>query len=81
MENPLLHETAYCNSIILKSGEKMGARKTLNSIYMTASLVLAALVGWAAGSWTVFAICLVALIAANLHAGRIRPGRRDRRSR
>jgi hypothetical protein len=59
----------------------MGARETLNGVYLIASLVLAALLGCATGSWAVFVISLVALLAANIHAGRIRPGRRGRRSR
>jgi hypothetical protein len=59
----------------------MGARETLNSVYLIGSLAIAALVGCGTGSWTVFVVSLVALVAANLHAGRIRPGRRGRRSR
>jgi hypothetical protein len=59
----------------------MGARETLNSVYLIGSLVLAALAGCVTGSWTVFVVSLLVLVAANLHAGRIRPGRRGRRSR
>jgi hypothetical protein len=59
----------------------MGARETLNSFYLIGSFVLAALVGCGTGSWTAFVVSLVALVAANLHAGRIRPGRRGRRAR
>jgi hypothetical protein len=57
----------------------MGARTTLNSIYVNASLILAAIVGYVTGSWIVFVVSLVSLVAANLHAGRIRPRGRGRR--
>jgi hypothetical protein len=59
----------------------MGARTTLNGIYMSGALAVAAVLGWATGSWGVFIISLAVLIGANVHAGRIRPGRRGRRSR
>jgi hypothetical protein len=58
----------------------MGARTTLNSIYLSGALGIAAVLGWATGSWGVFLVSLSVLIGANLHAGRIRPGRRGRRS-
>jgi hypothetical protein len=57
----------------------MGARTTLNSIYMSGALTLAAVLGWATGSWGVFLISLVVLVGMNLHAGRIRLGGRGRR--
>jgi len=59
----------------------MGARTTLNGIYLTGALVVAAILGGATGSWVVFAISLTVLFGVSLHAGRIRPGRRGRRSR
>jgi hypothetical protein len=59
----------------------MGARTTLNGIYLSGPLALAAVLGWATGSWGVFIISLAALVGVNLHAGRIRPGRRGRRPR
>ena len=57
----------------------MGARTTLNGIYLSGTLVFAAVLGWATGSWGVFVISLAVLIGANVHAGRIRPSRRSRR--
>jgi hypothetical protein len=59
----------------------MGARSTLNGIYLTGALVLAAVLGLLTGSWIVFVIGLAVLIGANIHAGRIRPGGRRRRFR
>jgi hypothetical protein len=59
----------------------MGARTTLNSIYLIGAVVVAAAIGLATGSWIVFAISLAVLIGASIHAGRIRPGGRGRRSR
>jgi hypothetical protein len=59
----------------------MGARTSLNGIYLSGALALAALLGWATGSWGVFIISVAVLIGANVHAGRIRPRRRGRRSR
>jgi len=58
----------------------MGARTTLNGVYLSGTLALAAILGLIAGSWAVFVISLVVLIAANVHSGRIRP-RRPHRSR
>jgi hypothetical protein len=58
----------------------MGARTSLNAIYLSGTLVLAAVLGLATGSWGIFLISLGVLIAANVHAGRIRPTSR-RRSR
>lgn len=59
----------------------MGARTTLNGIYLSGALAIAAVLGWATGSWGVFIIGLGILIGANIHAGKIRPGRRGRGSR
>ena len=59
----------------------MGARTTLNGIYLSGALAIAAVLGWATESWGVFIVGLAVLIAASVHAGRIRPARRGRRSR
>ena len=59
----------------------MGARTTLNGIYLTGALLVAAILGSVAGSWVVFVISLAVFVGASLHAGRIRPGRRGRRDR
>ena len=54
----------------------MGARQKLNVSYITGSLLLAAAVGWLAGSWIVFVVALVVLLVLNLGASEIRPTRR-----
>jgi hypothetical protein len=59
----------------------MGAPTTLNAIYLSGTLVLAAALGLATGSWGVFLTSLGVLIGANVHAGRILPGRRGHRPR
>ncbi len=43
----------------------MGARTTLNGIYLSGVLALAAVLGWATGSWGVFIISLAVLIGAS----------------
>ena len=67
----------------LEEKEKaLGARQSLNSIYLLGSLALATVIGWATGSWGVFLISLAVLVIANLHARRIRlEGGRGRRRR
>jgi hypothetical protein len=59
----------------------MGASTSLNGIYLSGALAIAAILGWATGFWAVFIIILAVLIAACVHAGTIRPRRRGRRSR
>jgi len=54
----------------------MSARNKLNAAYAAGSLLLAALIGGAAQSGTVFVVALVALLALDLVAGNIRPKRR-----
>lgn len=56
-------------------------RTTLNSIYLSGALAIAAVLDWATGSWGVFIVSLAVLIGANVQAGRIRPGRRGHRNR
>lgn len=56
----------------------MGARQSLNGLYLIGSLALAVIVGILTDSWVAFVIGLGVLVVANLHAGRIRPGRRPR---
>ena len=51
----------------------MTARHKLNAAYAAGSLALAALIGGAAQSATVFVIALVALLSLDLVAGNIRP--------
>jgi hypothetical protein len=54
----------------------MTARHKLNAAYAAGSLIVAALIGGAAQSTTVFVIALGALLCLNLVAGDIRPNKR-----
>jgi hypothetical protein len=56
----------------------MPAREKLNSAYIHGSLFFAVVAGWVSSSWTVFAVALVVLLAANLAAGEIRLSKRGR---
>lgn len=53
----------------------MGARQKLNEVNVLGALGTAGLIGLLAQSWIVFAILGVALIAAGLHSGGIRPAK------
>ena len=57
----------------------MGARKDLNRHHVIGTLGFAGLLGLASGSWAVFAVVVVALIAGSAYAGEIRPDKRGRR--
>jgi hypothetical protein len=57
----------------------MGARQKLNQSYFCGSLLVAALVGWAAQSWLVFMVALAVLVGFNLYCKEIRPAKRDGR--
>lgn len=50
----------------------MGARKRLNIIAFYTSLILAAIIGGACQSWTVFYVVAGVLIVGSLYAGDIR---------
>ena len=50
----------------------MGARQKLNGAYLTGSLLVAGLIGYAAGSLWIFIVAGVVLLASNLAAGDIR---------
>ncbi|CAN5849604.1 hypothetical protein BH23PLA1_BH23PLA1_26170 [soil metagenome] len=54
----------------------MGARSKLNVAYAQGCLILAAVVGILAESWTVFAVVLAVLVVGCVLAGEIRPRRR-----
>jgi hypothetical protein len=54
----------------------MSARLKLNRAYFVGSLWLAGVVGGLTQSWLIFVLGLLALLAANLYAGEIRPTRR-----
>lgn len=56
----------------------MPARDKLNAAFFQGTLAVAALLGWACGSWMVFSIALCALLFGNLLAGDIRPKSRPR---
>lgn len=50
----------------------MGARQKLNQIFVLGCVILAAMIGAACGSWTVFAIAGTLLLTASCYAGDIR---------
>ena len=56
----------------------MGARQKLNEVNVLGALGTAGLIGLLAQSWIVFAILGVALIAAGLCNGEIRPDKGKR---
>lgn len=57
----------------------MGARTTLNGIYVTLALAVAVLFGGLTESWLVFVVSLGVLIAMKVHSGAIRPHTHKRR--
>jgi len=50
----------------------MGARQKLNSMNALGSLALAAIIGGLVGSWAVFVIAAVVLLALAVESGEIR---------
>jgi hypothetical protein len=54
----------------------VSARTKLNAAAINGALLIAALVGWLFGSWSVFLLTAGVLIAMGLHAGDIRPGQK-----
>ena len=61
----------------------MQLRERLNAGYFTGSLLLAAILGGAAGSWLVFGLALVVLVSLNMYNREIRlsPSHRHGRDR
>ena len=59
----------------------MGARKKLNSAYLTGSVLIAGLIGYASGSWGILVLALAVLIGANLLSGDVRLDQRKKRRR
>lgn len=57
----------------------MSARKKLNRANVNGAVVIAAVVGVATQSWTVFVSATLFLVVAALYAGDIRPHGRRRR--
>ena len=51
----------------------MGARQKLNRSYIQGGLLIAALVGGIAGSWSVFFVALAIFIALSFYTNEIRP--------
>jgi hypothetical protein len=58
----------------------MGARLKLNQVYFGGTLVVAAILGLASGSWVMFGVSLALILVANLQTGRIRPAPTGRHS-
>jgi hypothetical protein len=56
----------------------LSARNKLNVAAMHGAIVVAALVGWAFGSWLAFLLTLAVLIATAFHSRTIRLDRRWR---
>jgi len=60
----------------------VSAREKLNSAYLIGAILPAAVLGWIAGSWTVFAFVATAVVGVAMFSGGIRPppppGRRRR---
>jgi hypothetical protein len=50
----------------------VGAKNKLNAAHLNGALVIAALAGWATGSWVIFVLAAVALLAAAVVGGGIR---------
>ena len=59
----------------------MSARTKLNAIAVYGAVIVAAIAGGLAGSWTVFLIVFALVVAGGLHSGEIRPQPRQRRRR
>ena len=56
----------------------MGARTTLNGIYVTWALAVAALLGAVTESWMVFLISAGVIVYTKIKSGAIRPNKRRR---
>lgn len=54
----------------------MGARQKLNQAYLNGALVIAAVVGIATQSWSVFWLAVIFVVGSALYAGEIRPNSR-----
>ncbi len=58
----------------------MGARQRLNSFYLFAVLIAAAMLGGAAQSWLLFLISAAIMTTLLIHGGDIRPTPQTRRN-
>jgi hypothetical protein len=54
----------------------MGARQKLNAAYLNGGLLIAALVGIATESWSLFLLVLIISVVSSCYSGDIRPGPR-----
>jgi len=57
----------------------MGARQRLNSFYLLAVLIVAAIIGGSAQSWSLFLISAAVMTVLLIHGGDIRPTSQSRR--
>ena len=51
----------------------MGAREKLNQAYLNGAVVVAAVIGLVAQSWTLFWIAVAYVVATSIYGGGIRP--------
>ena len=56
----------------------MGARQRLNSFYLLAVLIVAAIIGGSAQSWSLFLISAAVMTVLLIHGGDIRPTSQSR---
>ena len=56
----------------------MNARSKLNHAFLNGSVLIAAAIGMLVGSWSVFIVVLVILLAGNVLRGEIRPPKRPK---
>ena len=66
----------FSKSLLDNGDAKVPARTDLNVAAINGSLLIATLIGWAAGSWTIFFMTSAVLIAAAVYTGKIRPAPR-----
>lgn len=50
----------------------MGAKNDLNEIYLSGSVIMAAMIGASAQSWAVFFVALILLVGISAFTGKIR---------
>ena len=59
----------------------MTARQKLNRLHLSGDIMLAAIAGMVAGSWWVFAVGVVVLVALDIHTGQVRTAKRRKQER
>ena len=50
----------------------MRVREKLNMAFIHGSVMLAAVLGWLTGSWLIFVVALIGLVAGSVYVGEIR---------